>query len=197
MTKEQDFWNRILELAHAQLKQTTYDFFVAEAKLVKVEEKQAVIFLDSPVKQLFWEQNLVGVILTAGFEIFNDQIAGKYIFEEETKIDTPKSAVTSPQISTVQPSLPPIDTGLKSKYTFDNFVQGDGNIWAKAAALAVSENLATTYNPLFIYGGPGLGKTHLLNAIGNQILENIPDARVKYIPAETFINELRDRKSVV
>ena len=66
------------------------------------------------------------------------------------------------------------------------FVQGDGNIWAKAAALAVSENLATTYNPLFIYGGPGLGKTHLLNAIGNQILENIPDARVKYIPAETF-----------
>ena len=54
--------------------------------------------------------------------------------------------------------------------------------------MAVSENLATTYNPLFIYGGPGLGKTHLLNAIGNQILENIPDARVKYIPAETFIN---------
>ena len=56
-------------------------------------------------------------------------------------------------------------------------MQGDGNIWAKAAALAVSENLATTYNPLFIYGGPGLGKTHLLNAIGNQILENIPNAR--------------------
>ena len=55
--------------------------------------------------------------------------------------------------------------------------------------MAVSENLATTYNPLFIYGGPGLGKTHLLNAIGNQILENIPDARVKYIPAETFIND--------
>ena len=68
-------------------------------------------------------------------------------------------------------------------------MQGDGNIWAKAAALAVSENLATTYNPLFIYGGPGLGKTHLLNAIGNQILENIPNARVKYVPAETFINE--------
>ena len=189
MTKEQDFWNRILELAHAQLKQTTYDFFVAEAKLVKVEEKQAVIFLDSPVKQLFWEQNLVGVILTAGFEIFNDQIAGKYIFEEETNTETSKSVVTSPQISTVQPSLPPIDTGLKSKYTFDNFVQGDGNIWAKAAALAVSENLATTYNPLFIYGGPGLGKTHLLNAIGNEILKNIPDARVKYIPAESFIND--------
>ena len=55
--------------------------------------------------------------------------------------------------------------------------------------LAVSEDLALTYNPLFIYGGPGLGKTHLLNAIGNEILKNIPDARVKYIPAESFIND--------
>ena len=72
MTKEQEFWRRILELSAAQLKQTTYDFFVAEAKLI--ENNQATIFLDSPVKQLFWEQNLVGVILTAGFEIFNDQI---------------------------------------------------------------------------------------------------------------------------
>ena len=65
--------------------------------------------------------------------------------------------------------------------------------WALAAALAVSENLATTYNPLFIYGGPGLGKTHLLNAIGNQIMENYPNARVKYIPAESFINEFLER----
>lgn len=89
--------------------------------------------------------------------------------------------------------MPPIQTGLKKKYTFDNFVSGDGNQWALAAALAVSENLATTYNPLFIYGGPGLGKTHLLNAIGNQIMENYPNARVKYIPAESFINEFLER----
>ena len=58
--------------------------------------------------------------------------------------------------------------------------------------MAVSEDLALTYNPLFIYGGPGLGKTHLLNAIGNEILKNIPNARVKYIPAESFINDFLD-----
>ena len=190
MTKEQEFWRRILELSAAQLKQTTYDFFVAEAKLIAIENNQATIFLDSPVKQLFWEQNLVGVILTAGFEIFNDQITAKYVFEEAGHDSISKYQLEElPEKTPFRPSLPPIDTGLKAKYTFDNFVQGDGNIWAKAAALAVSENLATTYNPLFIYGGPGLGKTHLLNAIGNQILENIPDARVKYIPAETFIND--------
>ncbi|MDO4668008.1 MAG: chromosomal replication initiator protein DnaA [Streptococcus sp.] len=189
MTKENDFWNRILELAQAQLKQTTYDFFVSEASLVKIEENKAVILLDSPVKQLFWEQNLVGVILTAGFEFYNKELIGQYTFDNKEK-NPPRTTIATTDVRNTNHShLPPVNSGLKTKYTFDNFVQGNGNIWAKAAALAVSENLATTYNPLFIYGGPGLGKTHLLNAIGNQILENTPDARVKYIPAETFIND--------
>ena len=81
---------------------------------------------------------------------------------------------------------------LRDIYTFDNFIQGDGNIWAKSAALAVSEDPGLTYNPLFIYGGPGLGKTHLLNALGNEILKKILMRVVKYIPAESFINEFLD-----
>jgi len=186
MTQESRFWARVLELAQKQIKKNTYDYFVSGAQLIKVENFQATILLDSPVKQLFWDQNLADVIITAGFEIFNNQITVQYIFQEESNEVTQS---TNTNQSEVKISLPPIETGLKAKYTFDNFVQGDGNVWALSAALAVSENLATTYNPLFIYGGPGLGKTHLLNAIGNQILENIPDARVKYIPAETFIND--------
>ncbi|MBP2624109.1 chromosomal replication initiator protein DnaA [Streptococcus oricebi] len=190
MTKEDTFWARILELSQEQLKQTTYDFFVSEARLISVENQEATILLDSPVKQLFWEQNLANIVLTAGFEIYYNQISIRYIFEESENTKSSRAKTSSPiSPESPKPSLPQIETGLKAKYTFDNFVQGDGNIWAKAAALAVSENLATTYNPLFIYGGPGLGKTHLLNAIGNQILEHIPDARVKYIPAETFIND--------
>ena len=186
MAQETSFWARVLELAQKQIKKNTYDYFVAGARLIKVENFQATILLDSTVKQLFWEQNLADVIITAGFEVYNNQITMHYIFQEE-KDEVNQS--TNTNHSVITPSLPPIETGLKTKYTFDNFVQGDGNVWALSAALAVSENLATTYNPLFIYGGPGLGKTHLLNAIGNQILENIPDARVKYIPAETFIND--------
>ena len=170
MAQEQEFWARVLELAHTQLKKTTFDFFVAEAKLIKIENNQATIHLDSPVKKLFWEQNLADIILTAGFEIYNDQITALYVFETEERVKEEPIYLTSQQPDlTEKKKSPPLATGLKSKYTFENFVQGDGNQWAKAAALAVADNLGGIYNPLFIYGGPGLGKTHLLNAIGNEV----------------------------
>ena len=79
---------------------------------------------------------------------------------------------------------------LNSKYTFDNFVVGPSNQLAYAASVAVSENPARAYNPLFIYGGVGLGKTHLLHAIGNGIKKNKPNTKVVYISSEEFTNEL-------
>ncbi|AEA32984.1 chromosomal replication initiator protein DnaA [Hippea maritima] len=79
---------------------------------------------------------------------------------------------------------------LNSKYGFENFVVGPSNQLAYAASVAVSENPAKAYNPLFIYGGVGLGKTHLLHAIGNSIKKNNPNARVLYISSEEFTNEL-------
>ena len=84
MTQESRFWARVLELAQKQIKKNTYDYFVSGAKLIKVENFQATILLDSPVKQLFWDQNLADVIITAGFEIFNNQITVQYIFQEES-----------------------------------------------------------------------------------------------------------------
>ena len=79
---------------------------------------------------------------------------------------------------------------LNPKYTFDNFVIGNSNKFAQAAAIAVSEAPATSYNPLFIYGGVGLGKTHLMHAIGNKIIQNNPNTKVLYVTSEQFINEL-------
>ena len=76
------------------------------------------------------------------------------------------------------------------KYTFDNFVVGNSNRFAQSASLAVAEAPAYAYNPLFLYGGVGLGKTHLMHAIGNYIKQNNPDARIEFLSAETFTNEL-------
>jgi chromosomal replication initiator protein len=79
---------------------------------------------------------------------------------------------------------------INSKYVFDEFVAGSSNQFAYAAAMAVANNPATTYNPLFIYGGVGLGKTHLVNAIGNAIIKKNPGMRVCYYTSEKFMNEL-------
>ena len=199
MSREETFWNRVIELSKKTFKKEIFDYFVLTSRLIKVDQQEAVIYLDAEVKKLFWEENMTKVILTAGFEIYAVELTISYQFnleeEEEEKEFIPLSEMNRDYAVSHAPivDLPPIQTGLRKKYTFDNFVSGDGNQWALAAALAVSENLATTYNPLFIYGGPGLGKTHLLNAIGNQIMENYPNARVKYIPAESFINEFLER----
>ena len=91
------------------------------------------------------------------------------------------------------------NTGLNNKYQFENFVEKDGNALAKKGSLAVVENLGLKYNPqynpLYIYGESGSGKTHLLQAIGNKVLENNPEKRVKYISAENLLeNELEIQK---
>lgn len=79
---------------------------------------------------------------------------------------------------------------LNPKYTFEEFVAGSSNQFAVAAAMAVANNPATTYNPLFVYGGVGLGKTHLVNAVGNTIFKNNPEMKVCYYTSEKFMNEL-------
>jgi chromosomal replication initiator protein dnaA len=92
-----------------------------------------------------------------------------------------------------------VNTGLNKKYQFENFLEKDGNALAKKGALAVVENLGLKYNPqynpLYIYGESGSGKTHLLQAIGNKVLENNPEKRVKYISAVNLLeNELEIQK---
>ena len=83
-----------------------------------------------------------------------------------------------------------LNSGLNPKYTFSTFVVGNNNKFAQAAAMGVSENPGSKYNPFFIYGGVGLGKTHLMHAIGNEILKNNINSKVLYVTSETFTNQL-------
>ena len=100
--------------------------------------------------------------------------------KNEDKIDTQSSAV----------NLPIFRNNLNPSFTFSTFVEGKSNQLAKAAALQVAENCGTAYNPLFIYGGVGLGKTHLMHAIGNQILAQKPEAKVVYLHSERFVADM-------
>lgn len=84
------------------------------------------------------------------------------------------------------------ETNLNTRYTFENFIVAENNELARAACFAVSQNLGMAYNPLFIYGGVGLGKTHLLQSIGNEVIKNSPERRIKYITSERFTTELVD-----
>lgn len=86
--------------------------------------------------------------------------------------------------------IEPVEDGLNPKYTFEKFVVGSCNQFAHAAAKATAESPGTTYNPLFLYGGVGLGKTHLMHAIGHSIKQRAPHLRVSYITSERFMNEL-------
>jgi chromosomal replication initiator protein len=116
-------------------------------------------------------------------ELTNGDVKIEYLLKkEETKIEKKNVALKKPVISDL----------FKPKYTFENFVVGSSNQFANAACLAVANNPGKVYNPLFVYGGVGLGKTHLLNAIGNFLLSHraMNGNRICYITAEEFTNEL-------
>jgi chromosomal replication initiator protein len=105
--------------------------------------------------------------------------------------DAPISAVVQrPRAAPARPSAPPVASRLSAAFTFDQFVEGKSNQLARAAATQVGENPGKAYNPLFIYGGVGLGKTHLMQAIGNAMLKRDPGARVSYVHSERFVGDM-------
>ncbi len=123
----------------------------------------------------------------------------------EFKIQTsrPTTPLVAPELTTPPSSKPPtndfnrprnvtLKAALNDKYTFDSFIVGSSNDLAYAACQAIVKNPGTKYNPLFVYGGSGLGKTHLIQAVGNGIKKQRPDSTVVYISCETFVNEFLD-----
>lgn len=104
----------------------------------------------------------------------------QYFYDNKQEVSTNKEDIEKLKIEQM----------LNPKYTFESFVKGKSNEFALSAAMAVAKNPATAYNPLFIYGGPGLGKTHLMQALAHEIMDNYPEMKVMYISSEKFTNEL-------
>ncbi|GHU35843.1 chromosomal replication initiator protein DnaA [Bacilli bacterium] len=190
--KEQAFWARVKALAQNNLGQASYDFFIEPAKLLEITDHNAKIYLDNNMHRDFWKKQ-EDLIKTAGFEIFGAEISFSLYSADDINLadyeNADKLAETSEVRETSQFITSELKNGLNHKYTFQNFVQGEGNRMTLGAAIAVANDPGGMYNPLFIYGGPGLGKTHLMNAIGNEILNDKPDARIKYVSSENFVND--------
>ena len=113
---------------------------------------------------------------------------------ETTTNPAPTEATADPRAMTFKPTASPLAArgNLNPRYTFDNFIVGSSNDLAHTASQAVAAHPGEKYNPLYFYGGVGLGKTHLMQAVGNEILKTNPDARVLYVSSETFVNEFLD-----
>ncbi len=185
-------------LAHLELNLSPQHFstWIKPLKLVKIE--QDMVYLEVPnrfvldwVKENYSKliqknlSDLSAVSYRLNFDVSNQAIVE---FPKTTPIvDKPVPVAANKNIVNKTHSS---DLNLNRKYTFDEFVAGSSNQFAYAAAMAVANNPATTYNPLFIYGGVGLGKTHLVNAIGNAILKKSPQMRICYYTSEKFMNEL-------
>ncbi|TWT14378.1 chromosomal replication initiator protein DnaA [Streptococcus sp. sy010] len=195
--QEQQFWQRFLSLAESRLGQNAYQFYIKPAKLLHIKENIASIQLNSDIQQLFWEtsaENLIeNLIKVTGLEIFDQEIKTNYVIGEPKPIDeeelNSQSTTDFVTQTVVTKPLQTFPSNLNGSYHFSNFIQGKGNEWAVSACLATTDKPGINYNPLFIWGGPGLGKTHLLNAVGNAIQNDEPLARILYITTENFVNE--------
>lgn len=176
-------WNSFLSKIQTNLAPMSYETWFMETHLISLDDGIAKIEVPMNIHKNHLKNNYNDLIV----EIFTEITGTNFIFEfytnEELKSHLPVNSSNSNQEIDL-----PMETNLNTQYTFDNFIVGESNKFAKATALAVAEKPGFMYNPLFIYGNSGLGKTHLMHAIGNYIIKN-SNKRVLYVTSEKFVSD--------
>ena len=180
VTDLETLWDTIKESFKNDVSSVTYENLIEPAKALSLANNQLTIELPTPFHKDYWRDSLTDKFRLYAFEATSEKIEPRFIIETEENTITPEA-----------PSKPSfrVNTALNPRYTFDTFVIGKGNQMAHAAALVVSEEPGKMYNPLFFYGGVGLGKTHLMHAIGNKMMASNAQTRVKYVTSEAFTND--------
>src|SRR6266516_97180 len=190
----ESLWNEVAGRLKGALNETTYRTWFAEAEGAELSDDAFVLGVPNDFTREWIEGHFLGLIGAAVRDVTGQERRVALSVTERLPVDTPLPAEVMPK----QGGGGAADSGMNPKYTFDLFVIGSSNRFAHAAALAVAEAPAQAYNPLFIYGGTGLGKTHLMQAIAQYVGEHTSDLSVRYVTSETFmndfINSLRDKR---
>ena len=190
----ESLWNEVAGRLKGALNETTYRTWFAEAEGAELSDDAFVLGVPNDFTREWIESHFLGLIGAAVRDVTGQERRVALSVTERLPVDAPLPAEVMPK----QGGGGALDSGMNPKYTFDLFVIGSSNRFAHAAALAVAEAPAQAYNPLFIYGGTGLGKTHLMQAIAQYVAEHSSDLSVRYVTSETFmndfINSLRDKR---
>lgn len=198
-----DLWNKALSLMEEKVSKPSYDTWLKLTKAESIKNDTIMITAPNEFARDWLENRYLTIISDTLLDITGAKLKVKIIIPQnqehadEELIEKTVKNVEKEEIITTE-EIP--KNMLNPKYTFNTFVIGSGNRFAHAASLAVAEAPAKAYNPLFIYGGVGLGKTHLMHAIGHYVIDHNPNAKVVYLSSEKFTNEfinsIRDNKAV-
>jgi chromosomal replication initiator protein len=185
----EELWNKVLDSVNKRVSQSTFGAWVSQIKFLGHQDDS--IFLGVPsrfARDWINDNGLKDIIQQEFSTMLSREI--KIVLRVTSEISSAAEPAALPEVSQSDVIGRAIkECGLNPRYRFEDFVSGPSNQLAYAAAISVAENPASNYNPLFIYGGAGLGKTHLLNAIGYRIIEKNPSTRVLFVSTESFTNE--------
>lgn len=192
----------VMDIVRSQFSPTVFELWFGDLVLISLDEKEAVFKINSDFKQSIIQSKYTKVLSDAlevvlGFSVHITVVSHQ---QDEgfrmTQFKTPVKSYLSPSQQVEQPEEEPdLETDLESntiftQYTFDNFIVGSSNNFAHAACYNIAREPGLTYNPLFIYGPSGVGKTHLLYAITNEIKKSLPNVRIVYKRGDEFTNEM-------
>ena len=181
-------WSNFLSQIKEELSKLSYDTWFAPTKLYKLDNGKAYIIVPMPLHKKHLMTNFSTLMVDKLSSITGSIYELVLLLEEEIATEIPESTEIVEKSRDDVKKNNKVHSNLQSKHTFENFIVGNSNKFAHAAALSVAENPGNMYNPLFIYGNSGLGKTHLMHAIGNYITENT-NKTVLYVTSEDFIDD--------
>ncbi len=185
-------WERAKEGLFSVVGDKVYESWFSNLEPADSDDETMRLSADGEFTAIWIRDNYMDVLsnqisLAASHNMKVEIVAREESPQSEDRIETPHASPR--RISAPKPAVSPIPPSINPRNTFESFVVGESNRFAHAAALAVAQNIGVAFNPLFIYGATGLGKTHLMHAIAHFVLKNNPSAAIAYVSSENFVNE--------